>query len=196
MGEIRNRPGNRATVQLTAPELLIAERVSAGSTTSEVGTQRYLSRRTVEAHLPVIFDKLGLASDGAIHGQPISEVIAALHVRARPDDGSSPSAAAVCSALGEAAFDAYFRRMLDSGADEPVLDELAADAVPPEPWAGARLTRREREIAAHIARGLSNRQIADQLQIARRTVESHVENILIKLGFRSRVQVAIWYAQG
>ena len=56
------------------------------------------------------------------------------------------------------------------------------------------LTPREREIAALIARGLSNRAIADDLVISQATVARHVANMLTKLGFSSRAQVAAWVA--
>ncbi len=52
------------------------------------------------------------------------------------------------------------------------------------------LTRREREVAALIARGLTNRQIGARLFIAERTVDTHVGRILAKLGCASRAQVA------
>jgi DNA-binding NarL/FixJ family response regulator len=54
------------------------------------------------------------------------------------------------------------------------------------------LTNREREVASRIARGLSNRQIAEELVIAVSTTERHVANILSKLDMRSRAQVAAW----
>ena len=54
------------------------------------------------------------------------------------------------------------------------------------------LTEREREVAGLIARHKSNRAIADLLVLSERTVEKHVENILSKLGFVSREQVAAW----
>ena len=54
------------------------------------------------------------------------------------------------------------------------------------------LTRREREVAMLVARGLTNRQIADALTIAEGTAGVHVDHILSKLGFRSRAQVAAW----
>jgi len=57
------------------------------------------------------------------------------------------------------------------------------------------LSRREREVSAHVAAGMTNRQIANQLGIAERTVEGHVERIRAKLGFRSRAQIAAWSAQ-
>ena len=56
------------------------------------------------------------------------------------------------------------------------------------------LTRREREVAAHIACGLRNHEIAAQLVIATSTTERHVANILSKLGMRSRAEVAVWAA--
>jgi DNA-binding CsgD family transcriptional regulator len=57
------------------------------------------------------------------------------------------------------------------------------------------LTAREREIARHVARGKSNKEIAAALIIAPRTVEGHVERILRKLGFSSRAQIATWLSQ-
>lgn len=54
------------------------------------------------------------------------------------------------------------------------------------------LTEREREVADLLAQAMSNRDIADRLVLSERTVESHVRNILTKLGFTSRTQVAAW----
>jgi DNA-binding CsgD family transcriptional regulator len=62
------------------------------------------------------------------------------------------------------------------------------------PTQAGPLTTREREVAALLARGLSNRQIAEQLVITERTVAAHIEHILNKLGFRSRTQIALWAA--
>ena len=56
----------------------------------------------------------------------------------------------------------------------------------------ARLTPREREVAALVARGLTNRQIAAELVIGERTAEMHVGNLLGKLGLTSRAQLAVW----
>ncbi|MEU8783903.1 LuxR C-terminal-related transcriptional regulator [Streptomyces sp. NPDC048637] len=56
------------------------------------------------------------------------------------------------------------------------------------------LTPRERQIAALVAEGLSNKAIAARLVIAPRTAEAHVEHILTKLGFTSRARVATWFA--
>ncbi|MBV9898920.1 MAG: response regulator [Chloroflexi bacterium] len=54
------------------------------------------------------------------------------------------------------------------------------------------LSEREQGVAALIARGFSNREIAQELVIAEATAVRHVANILNKLGFRSRAQVAAW----
>ncbi len=54
------------------------------------------------------------------------------------------------------------------------------------------LTQRELEVVRLIAEGKSNRDIADALVVAERTIASHVGNILNKLGFDSRIQIALW----
>ena len=64
----------------------------------------------------------------------------------------------------------------------------------PEP-AEAELTARELEVAEAITRGLGNRAIGDELGIASTTVARHVANIMRKLGFTSRLQVASWAAR-
>jgi DNA-binding NarL/FixJ family response regulator len=54
------------------------------------------------------------------------------------------------------------------------------------------LTPREHEIVLLISQGLSNREIADELVISPATAARHVANILAKLGYTSRTQVASW----
>jgi DNA-binding NarL/FixJ family response regulator len=54
------------------------------------------------------------------------------------------------------------------------------------------LSRREQEVAMLVSLGLSNRQIAEDLVIAEPTAERHVANILNKLGYHSRAQIAVW----
>jgi non-specific serine/threonine protein kinase len=62
-------------------------------------------------------------------------------------------------------------------------------------FASATLTRREQEVAALLAKGRSNRQIAESLVIANSTAERHVANILSKLGLGSRLEVGLWAVQ-
>jgi non-specific serine/threonine protein kinase len=57
------------------------------------------------------------------------------------------------------------------------------------------VTPREAEIAALVATGMTNRQIAGKLHLAERTVDAHVEHIMNKLGYRSRAQIAAWIAR-
>ncbi|HXZ05462.1 MAG TPA: tetratricopeptide repeat protein, partial [Ktedonobacteraceae bacterium] len=69
--------------------------------------------------------------------------------------------------------------------------------MPPSPQRAAKraydgLTTREREIAIRIARGQSSREIAGALVISERTVETHIGNILSKLGYNARTQIAAW----
>ena len=54
------------------------------------------------------------------------------------------------------------------------------------------LSAREREVAALVAQGRTNREIADTLVVSERTAEAHVSNILGKLGFTTRAQIAAW----
>jgi predicted ATPase/DNA-binding CsgD family transcriptional regulator len=70
---------------------------------------------------------------------------------------------------------------------------LGLDDAPEDPWRagpGAGLTRREREIAALVATGMTNREIAGKLYLSVRTVEVHVDHALTKLGLRTRTQLA------
>jgi len=74
-------------------------------------------------------------------------------------------------------------------------EQAAAAAEPVRAGGGIELSRREREVAQLVARGLSNREIAERLYLSERTVDNHVHHILDKLGFDSRVQVATWLAR-
>ncbi|MFE7467409.1 ATP-binding protein [Streptomyces sp. NPDC057499] len=60
----------------------------------------------------------------------------------------------------------------------------------PEPAAADLLTPREREVATLVARGLSNREVAEHLVISKRTADTHVERILAKLSIDSRTGIA------
>jgi predicted ATPase/DNA-binding CsgD family transcriptional regulator len=88
-------------------------------------------------------------------------------------------------------------RLALSGGDslpaaQPATAAAGTQACPPD---GA-LTRREREIAALVAGGLSNREVAERLVISKRTVDAHMEHIFGKLGVSSRVQLVTWLISG
>jgi predicted ATPase/DNA-binding CsgD family transcriptional regulator len=104
------------------------------------------------------------------------------------------------AALGEASFTEHFAQ----GQAMPAARAVALALKEPAPAATdqppgitpARLTPREREVAALIARGLSNREIAARLVISVRTAETHVQHIMAKLGLTARTQIAAWAAVG
>ena len=60
--------------------------------------------------------------------------------------------------------------------------------------AGPRLSTREREVADLVATGATNRAIAGALFLSERTVETHIQHVLTKLGFHARSQIAAWIA--
>ena len=78
------------------------------------------------------------------------------------------------------------------------LAEAVAYALADEPEEAGRggprptLTKRELEVATLVARGLTNRSIASQLYLSVRTVDTHVDHVLTKLGFSTRTQLAAW----
>jgi pimeloyl-ACP methyl ester carboxylesterase/DNA-binding CsgD family transcriptional regulator len=59
--------------------------------------------------------------------------------------------------------------------------------------AAPTLTARQREVAALIAQGCTNREIGERLGIAERSAEAHVERIRTRMDFRSRAQIAAWF---
>jgi predicted ATPase/DNA-binding CsgD family transcriptional regulator len=98
-------------------------------------------------------------------------------------------------ALGDAAFEAAFQHGKDLSVADAIhhaLGEQPQPAAPPPAPARTTLTRRQQQVAELIADGLTNKDIAAKLLIAQRTADSHVESILIRLGFTSRSQVAAW----
>ncbi|MEU7480335.1 LuxR C-terminal-related transcriptional regulator [Lentzea sp. NPDC042327] len=103
---------------------------------------------------------------------------------------------AVVTALGEAEFRVAFRHGMDLELEDALAFAIGEEPAVPEPVEPPTpLTRREQQVADLIAGGMSNKEIAARLVIARRTAEGHVERILQKLGFTSRAQIATWVTE-
>ena len=116
-----------------------------------------------------------------------------------------PDAATAAGALGQA----RFAELQAAGAARPLAQVTAlavagADLLPELPgpralaeqpchWQGSEeLTARERQITVLVARGQSNKDVAERLVISKRTVDAHVNHIFAKLRISSRVQLTIW----
>jgi DNA-binding NarL/FixJ family response regulator len=98
------------------------------------------------------------------------ELVAAVHTIAAGDSLLSPSVT---------------RRVIDRMARQPTPD--VADLARLD-----ELTKRELEVFALVARGLSNRHIAAELVVEESTIRTHVKRILMKLGLSDRVQIVIF----
>jgi len=145
-------------------------------------------------------------------------MLAALLERWDAAEGHLRAALAVCKAMGSPPFEAMahveLARLLDrhrpgdATADDhldaalriarrlgmtPLHDLVLALREARRLNRTPRLTAREEQLAALVAEGLSNRQIASRLGLSERTVENHVTHILGKLGFQSRARVAAWF---
>ncbi|NXY93605.1 LuxR family transcriptional regulator [Streptomyces sp. BR123] len=114
-------------------------------------------------------------------------------------DHHSGLCASVRRNLGPRAFEAA---LTEGGAAD--LGELLGSSLVPVPHhrgresadgTGGPLTPRQWAVARLVAEGLSNREIAGRLVVAQRTVETHVEHILARLSFTSRVQIAAWVTE-
>lgn len=136
---------------------------------------------------------------GSIVGQTLPRLRRAeilLSRRSGADYQAAAAEVAAVEALWQKAKAPYFLTRLHAWAVARGLRVARGEhAVSPQTRsAPVRLTSREREIAALLAQGLTNHDIAEALTISERTVEGHVESILRKLEFRSRSQVAVWVA--
>jgi predicted ATPase/DNA-binding CsgD family transcriptional regulator len=104
---------------------------------------------------------------------------------------------AAAAALGPARFEAEFRAGCALGRDDAIrlaLGESTRVVAAGSSGADAVLGKRETEVARLVAEGLTNKEIGARLLISESTVSSHVRNILNKLGFNSRAQIASWSA--
>jgi non-specific serine/threonine protein kinase len=105
----------------------------------------------------------------------------------------------VRESMGDESFEEAFRRGYDMPGELAIDFALGAkdptsSTVKSAPHQETPLTRREQEISGLVAMGLSNKDIAERLVISPRTVETHVQNVLAKLGFTSRTQIVRLFA--
>ncbi|HEX9527015.1 MAG TPA: LuxR C-terminal-related transcriptional regulator [Streptosporangiaceae bacterium] len=106
------------------------------------------------------------------------------------------SAADTCrQALGEERFETARQRGMALSVPEAIAVARNETAAPIAPTPASPLTKRELEIAELVTQGLGNREIAERLVLAKRTVDSHIEHIFSKLGFTSRAQIAAWVSR-
>jgi DNA-binding NarL/FixJ family response regulator len=87
------------------------------------------------------------------------------------------------------------RRVLPPRMTGTLFSQIARIAVErgaPAALESVRMTPREREVIALIAEGMSNKEIAQRMEIATDTVKSHVRNVMDKLALRSRLQIAAY----
>ena len=143
----------------------------------------------LDRYLAPARDKLGPADIGRLWAQGLAlNTDAAVALALNAPSLNAPS-------LGPPSLDAP--ALSGAPQDVPVpatpATPVIPPAAPPDGPPGA-LTSREREVVALIARGYSNKAIADELVISPATAARHVANILAKLGFTSRTQVAWWAA--
>ncbi|BDH13047.1 LuxR family transcriptional regulator [Streptomyces hygroscopicus] len=102
----------------------------------------------------------------------------------------------VQGALGDESFATAVQAGSELTCEEAVACALGRPSTPTptsaEENAPTALTRREREVVDLLALGLTNKEIAAKLVISPRTAGTHVANLLGKLGFTSRTQIATW----
>jgi DNA-binding CsgD family transcriptional regulator len=170
---VQGRP-ERAAVLLGAALPLWEQ---AGYAHAGVSYLEELQRTTAQAAI----DSLGEARYAQLRdagaGQPLDEVIAlALGSPGQPgpEPPTVPPAVPPTAAAPERAA-------------PPATTPPAIVAAPTGP-----LTSREVEIAALVANGLSNKEIARRIAVSKRTVDAHVDHIFAKLGISSRVQLTLW----
>jgi DNA-binding NarL/FixJ family response regulator len=102
------------------------------------------------------------------------------------------SARAGIESLASTVEDSFLREQFLRAALSTLPTEKPVSASRAAKGAFGGLTPREREVVMLIAQGKSNREIADALVVTKRTIETHINNILAKLNFTSRTQIAVW----
>ena len=117
-----------------------------------------------------VYDALRAGASGfLLKDAPPEELVRGVRVLARGDALIAPSVT---------------RRLIEEISKRPSRDVTPSAAL-------ESLTQRELEVLEHIARGLSNHEIAEELFVSETTVKTHVGRVLMKLGLRDRVQAVV-----
>jgi DNA-binding NarL/FixJ family response regulator len=167
--EIKSRYPAVEVIALTS--FIDEDRVTAAI---EAGASGFLLK---DAEADDLANAIRAAVAGEVHLDPAVAGIVARGMRDRSGSATRGAASAAAGAGGV------------SGGPGPFRGRGSARA------SLATLTGREREVLAGVARGLSNKAIADELGMAERTARTHVSNILAKLGLTSRTQAALFAVQ-
>jgi DNA-binding NarL/FixJ family response regulator len=143
-----------------------------------------------------VLDELGSAALSASPGELARYEQTIAEVRGHLGETAFASLQAAARAMSLEQIVELGRTAVGDAGDVSVDAETDEGAVLPgtEPRADP-LTRREGEVAALVARGLTDRQIAVELVIAEGTVGVHLERIFSKLELRSRAQLAVWVVE-
>jgi DNA-binding NarL/FixJ family response regulator len=157
-----------------APDVILMDLVMPG--VDGVAAMRVLRRRAPQSRVIVLTSflddqRLMPAIEAGAHGYLLKDV--------EPSDLAKAVRAAHA---GEA--------MISDAVAGRLLSTLARPRPPVEPD-GGQLTRRERQVLGLIAAGHSNKRIALELEIAEKTVKTHVGHVLAKLGVADRTQAAL-----
>jgi DNA-binding CsgD family transcriptional regulator len=186
--EILNRlaaftPPDAPNYRVTLPTLLRGKVLMALNRNQEAAASLLATRQTLEnqAVQPTLW-RVNLA-------------LAEVYLRLKQREAASEAAQAarniiaeIAAALDDETLRERFRQQ--ALAQTPAIPAPSERQAAKKAWAG--LTEREREVALLVAQGKTNREIAEALILNKRTVESYLDHIFLKLNFSSRVQLAAW----
>jgi DNA-binding NarL/FixJ family response regulator len=181
-----------------------------------------LHQRELKYKTAILYGLAGMAGVATLRGQPVrvAKLFGALEAL-REEIGLSRASLALAlydgegylttarTELGEAAFEAAWSEGQAMTLEEAIeyalsKEEESPPTLVPTPEHQQQapvdervegLSAREQEVALLVGRGLTNRQIAEELSISSNTANNHVAKILRKLGLRSRAQIAAWVTQ-
>jgi predicted ATPase/DNA-binding NarL/FixJ family response regulator len=196
--EIARCQAGLGRIAMDAGDLALArQRLAESLKLSDLTGSRIGVVRGLEA-----FAALGIREDRPDRAVQLTAAAGALRTAAHLPEQPRARVQRIMAAAGELGEHAIDRLWTAGGSMTSAAAVALALAAPPPPGQAPqppqpppdRLTRRERQVAALIAEGCSNKAIAQRLYISQATAARHVANILRKLGFSKRAQIAAWAA--